>query len=97
MKITKEQKQKRYDLFERSLLVWLDKKIEDAKYNDSTTSTASVLEGVMDWLDDYAPRDIYLLVDKILDENYGDFMSIGHVSIPSYRKEYKDFEEKIGG
>lgn len=99
-KLTIEQKAKRYDYLVNELITFLDQHIEDEKYDDSDTKYVEVLEEWIDHVDfndDLIPHGIYLLFDKILDENYGKFLSIGNISIKSVRDEYKEFEKKIGG
>lgn len=99
-KLTQEQKAKRYDYLEKELLKFLEQNIADAKCDDADTKYENVLEEWIDRVDvnsDIVPRGIYLLFDKILDENYGNYMSIGNIIIESYRQEYKEFEKKIGG
>lgn len=99
--LTLEQKAKRYDYLEKSILDFLEKNIADYKYDEGDDAPyVNVLEEWMDKADlnsDIVPRGVYLLFDKILDENYGKYMSIGNIIIESYRKEYKEFEKKIGG
>lgn len=100
-KLTLEQKAKRYDYLEKSILDFLEKHIADYKYDVGDDAPyVDVLEEWIDHVDsndDIVPRGVYLLFDKILDENYGKYMSIGNISIDSYKQEYKEFEEKIGG
>ena len=64
---------------------------------DEDKNIANIKKHHVDFNDDIVPRGVYLLFDKILDENYGKYMSIGDISIDSYKQEYKEFEEKIGG
>lgn len=105
-KLTLEQKAKRYDYLEKELLTFLEQQIADAKYDDSHTKYVDVLEEWIDHVDfhnDIVPRGIYLLFDKILDENYGKyisngkFLSVADIGLKNISKEYKAFEKKIGG
>ena len=95
-KLTLEQKAKRYDYFEKSILDFLDKKIEDYKYDEGDDAPAiDVVDGWMDKVDfndDVIPYSLYMLFDKIMDEEFYTYHSFAKKS-----KEYKEFEKKIGG
>lgn len=99
-KLTLEQKAKRYDYFEKAILGFLEKHIEEEQYNDSDISRTNVVEEWMDNLDyqnDLVPHGVYLLCDKICDEHFSKFLSIGDCCLKDLQKEYKEFEAKIGG
>lgn len=99
-KLTQEQKAKRYDYIENAILSFLEEKIENAKYDDPSVRRVDVAEKWIDRIDfhgDIIPREVYLIFDKILDEHFDKFIPLSACIIESIKKEYKEFEEKIGG
>jgi len=94
-KLTTEQKAKRYEYLERAILEFLDKKIEDYKYDEGDNAPAiDVVDNWMDKVDfndDVIPYSLYMLFDKIMDEEFYTYHSFA-----KDRKEYKQFEQQIG-
>lgn len=96
MNLTLEQKAKRYDYLENALYNFLEQKIADSKYNGEDLTEADVVENWLNEVDvnaDIIPHELYLLFDKICDENYPDFISSRNY--PLTKPEYLQFEQKI--
>lgn len=95
--LTVEQKAKRYDVLQDSLLEFLEKKIADAKYDNSEMTTEYVLDDWMDEVDMTAllPQDLYRLFDVILDEQYMKYRGLGSYPNEELQREHKEFMKKI--
>ena len=105
--LTIEQKAKRYEYLEDVILAFLDEKIENYKYDNGYDVPA--INAVNDWMnevdvnDDVVPDGLYMLFDKIMDENFGSYISMKNWVLKSkcvrdeYKQKYQKFVEKIGG
>lgn len=98
-KLTTEQKAKRYEVFEKALLAYLNEKADDAQYDDEDTLRSDVVADWLDQVDDSSlfPHDIYLLLDKIIDENFAGYFPMRMCTLESVKKECAEFEQRIGG
>ncbi|MBR2578875.1 MAG: hypothetical protein IKE41_01895 [Clostridia bacterium] len=96
--LTIEQKAKRYDYFEKVLIEFLERRIDDSKYNESEHDTNDYLQDWISQIDDsdLLPDGVYMLLDKILDENYGCFVSMKNTFFEYLKNRYFKFEKEIG-
>lgn len=97
-KITQEQKAKRYDVFEKAILNYLERKISDAKYDDSETRSVDVVYSWISEIDESGllPEDAYYLLDTILFENFEEYQGDNGSTLPYFKKKIEDFKKKIG-
>lgn len=96
-KLTTEQKAKRYEVFEKALLAYLNEKADDAQYDDEDTLRSDVAADWLDKMEDFVPQDIYLLLDTIINEHFEGYFPMKMSVLESVRKECAEFEQRIGG
>lgn len=94
-----EQKAKRYEYFEKAILAHLDKLIEsDYDMNGEESVTVNVVDNWLDSVDRSCvlPPQVYMLLDKICDEDFFTFTSLKNCKDEKTVNEYKEFEKEIG-
>ena len=97
IKLTIEQKAKRYEVFENALLKFLDEKIADARCDDSEVRGSDVVYEWISEVDDSSllPEDAYYLIDTILFENFREYHGESACTLPYFKKKFEDFKKRI--
>ena len=97
-KLTTDQKAKRYEVFEKAILNFLERKIEDAKYDEPETRSVDVVYSWVSDVDDSGllPEDAYYLIDTILYESFNEYQGDNGSTLPYFKKKIADFKKKIG-
>ena len=99
-KLTQKQKALRYDYLEKAILEFLDEKIESVRENELESEYTPVSEIVDRWMEDVdrydnvIPKKLFLLFDKICNENFFTYVSYG--STPNRAKEFDEMNKEIG-
>lgn len=99
-KLTQKQKALRYEYIEKAILKFLDEKIDSVRSNESEEEYTPVANIVEEWIDDIdrndniIPKQLFLLFDRICDENFFTYDSYKNVSY--FNKQFDEMNKQIG-